>query len=92
MVDAQITGKSVLQSDTGSITLGLKDMKDGSSLTASSEIGAIKTSLAPGLNCTVKASSELGAISGVSKGNQDLGGGGPLLTLSTEIGAITVRQ
>ncbi|MNN97581.1 hypothetical protein D3C81_2167760 [compost metagenome] len=67
-------------------------MTGNSSLTASSDVGAIKTTLVSGLNCTVKASSELGAISGVSKGKQDYNGGGPLLSLSTEIGAITVRQ
>ncbi|QSF42962.1 hypothetical protein [Paenibacillus tianjinensis] len=90
--DVQITGKSIVQTDTGSISLGLGSMTSGSSLTASSDVGAIKTTLASGLKCTVKASSELGAISGVSKGKQDYNGGGPLLALSTEIGAITVRD
>lgn len=90
--DIKITGKSLVQSDTGSITLGLDGMTSGGSLTASSDIGAIKASLASGLNCTVKASSDLGTISGVSEGKQDYNGGGPLLSLSTEIGAISVRQ
>lgn len=90
--DVQITGKSIVQTDAGSISLGLGSMTSHSSLTASSDVGAIKTTLASGLKCTVKASSELGAISGVSKGKQDYNGGGPLLALSTEIGAITVRE
>lgn len=90
--DALITGKSTVETDTGSISLGLEGMTSGSSLKASSDVGAIKASLASGLSCTVKASSDLGGISGVSKGKQDYNGGGPLLTLTTEIGAISVRQ
>ncbi|KUP23428.1 hypothetical protein [Paenibacillus sp. DMB5] len=90
--DAVITGKSKVQSETGSIVLDLEGMESGSSLKASSTIGAIKASLAGGLNCTVKADSELGAISGVTDGRQDYNGGGPMLSLSTEIGAISVQQ
>lgn len=90
--DAVISGKSTVQSETGNIVLGLEGMNNGSSLKASSEIGAIKASLAGKLHCTVKADSELGAISGVTAGKQDYNGGGPLLSLSTEIGAISVQQ
>ncbi|AIQ47888.1 hypothetical protein R70723_19760 [Paenibacillus sp. FSL R7-0273] len=90
--EAVITGKSKLQTDTGSIELGLEGMETGSSLKASSAIGAIKAHLASSLNCTVKASSELGGISGVADGKQDYNEGGPLLSLSTEIGAISVIQ
>ncbi|MBY0010127.1 hypothetical protein [Paenibacillus typhae] len=90
--DAVITGKSKVKSETGSIVLELEGMDSGSSLTASSAIGAIKASLAGSLNCTVKADSELGAINGVTEGRQDYNGGGPMLSLSTEIGAISVQQ
>ncbi|WP_042203587.1 DUF4097 family beta strand repeat-containing protein [Paenibacillus camerounensis] len=90
--NAVITGKSKVQTDTGSIVLSLEGMETGSSLKASSDIGAIKASLAAGLKCTVKASSELGSVSGAAEGKQDYNGGGPLLSLSTEIGAISVVQ
>lgn len=91
--DTVFTGKSKVESNTGSIELGISGMDSGSSLKAKSEIGRISADLADSLPCTVKASSELGNISGTGDGKtRDFNGGGPLITLSTQIGAISVNQ
>ncbi|MBW4081370.1 hypothetical protein [Paenibacillus sp. S150] len=90
--DAQFSGKSTIESNTGSIELDISGMKSGSSLKASSDIGNITADLDSGLKCTVSAKSELGHIAGTGSGKTDFNGGGPLLSLSTQIGSITVRQ
>jgi hypothetical protein len=92
LTDVEITGKSSVKSDTGSIKLDIREMDSGSSLKASSNIGAVSASLAPDLKCTVEAKSDLGTISGTGKGKQDFNGGGPLLSLSTDIGSISVQN
>lgn len=90
--DTVFTGKSSVESDTGSIELGISGMDSGSSLKAKSGIGRISAELADSLPCTVKASSELGHISGTGDGKtRDFNGGGPLITLNTQIGAISVN-
>lgn len=90
--DVNIADTSTVKSDTGNIRLDIRDMQSSSSLKASSSLGAITASLAPDLNCTVEAKSDLGQISGIGKGKQDLNGGGPLLSLSTDIGSISVQN
>ncbi|UQZ32142.1 hypothetical protein C2I18_00385 [Paenibacillus sp. PK3_47] len=90
--DVEIAGKSTVQSDTGSISLDIRDMQKGSSLKASSNIGTVSADLAANLQCTVEAKSDLGEISGTGKGRQDFNGGGPLLSLSTDIGSISVQN
>ncbi|NQX46147.1 hypothetical protein HQN87_12480 [Paenibacillus tritici] len=90
--DSVITGKSSVESNTGSIELAISGMDKGSSLKAKSNIGTITADLADLMKCTVKARSELGDISGVVSGEEnDFNGGGPLVSLSTEIGAISVN-
>lgn len=90
--NVEVIGKSTVKTDTGSIGLEISEMKSGSSLKAKSDIGMITASLGSDLKCTVSASSELGSITGTSAGKQDFNGGGPLLSLSTEIGAISVKN
>ncbi|MEK4059005.1 MULTISPECIES: hypothetical protein [Paenibacillus] len=90
--DVEVTGKSKVETDTGSIGLSINEMKNGSSLKAKSDIGKISASLDSSLKCTVEASSELGHISGTGSGKHDLNGGGPLLSLSTEIGSISIQN
>lgn len=90
--DVEVTGKSKVETDTGSIELNINEMKNGSSLKAKSDIGKISASLDSSLKCTVEASSELGHISGTGSGKHDLNGGGPLLSLSTEIGSISIQN
>lgn len=89
---AEITEKSRIESNTGSIALDLRDMKNGSSLKVKSDIGKITATLADELKCTLDASTELGQVIGTSKKQQDMNGGGPLLSLSSQIGSITVRN
>ncbi|WNS44762.1 hypothetical protein [Paenibacillus sp. MMS20-IR301] len=90
--DAVFTGKSAVVSNTGSIELGISGMESGSSLKARSDIGRITADLDHSLQCTVKADSELGHIAGAEAGKpQDYNGGGPLVSLTTQIGAISVN-
>ncbi|MEK5031672.1 hypothetical protein MKY96_09520 [Paenibacillus sp. FSL R7-0302] len=90
--DTVFTGKSSVQSNTGSIELGVSSMTKGSSLKAKSDIGRISADLSASTACTVKASSELGHISGADNGTpKDYNGGGPLVSLTTQIGAISVK-
>jgi hypothetical protein len=67
-------------------------MDSGSSLKAESDIGKISADLASSVQCTVEAESELGHIAGAAGGKQDYNGGGPLVTLTTQIGAISVNN
>lgn len=91
--DAVFTGKSSVESNTGSIELGVSAMNQGSSLKAKSDIGRISADLSASTECTVKARSELGHISGADNGkSKDYNGGGPLVSLTTQIGAISVNQ
>lgn len=72
--DVEVTGKSKVETDTGSIELSINEMKNSSSLKAKSDIGKISASLDSSLKCTVEASSELGHISGTGSGKLDLNG------------------
>ncbi|WP_339218327.1 hypothetical protein [Paenibacillus sp. FSL H8-0332] len=91
--DTTFTGKSSVESNTGSIELGVAGMNQGSSLKAKSDIGRISADLSASTECTVKARSELGHISGANNGkSKDYNGGGPLVSLTTQIGAISVNQ
>lgn len=88
---ANFTGKSSVESNTGSIRMDISGMKDDSSLKASTDVGSLSTVLAEDVKCSLVAKSELGQIIGVEGGKQEINGGGPLLSLSSEIGAITVQ-
>ncbi|AIQ59251.1 hypothetical protein [Paenibacillus borealis] len=91
--DTVVTGKSSVKSNTGSIELGISGMDNGSSLKATSDIGKISADLASSVQCTVEANSELGHIAGAASGKQqDYNGGGPLVSLTTQIGAISVNN
>lgn len=90
--NAEISGVSAVKSDTGSITLAINEMESGSKLNVKSTIGKITAALPGNLKCTVQASSELGQITGTNKGKKDFNGGGPLLSLSTQIGSIAVQN
>jgi len=87
---AHITGDSDIQSDTGSLQLGIEQIEPAGSLKASTEIGSIHAVLASTLECDLKTKSELGQITGASNG--PINGGGPLLSLSTAIGSINVDR
>lgn len=91
MDNTQFSGKSTVESNTGSIKLDIHGMETGSSLKASSDIGKVTAELEDSLKCTVSAKTELGHIKGTGAGNTDINGGGPLVSLSTQIGSITVQ-
>ncbi|MDT3424489.1 putative small secreted protein [Paenibacillus forsythiae] len=90
--DARITGKSSIDTDTGSISLDIAAMDSDSSLTASTDVGSINTTLGPSVSCTLDADNDLGRVTGVPAGRSDINGGGPLLSLSSSIGAISVTK
>ncbi|AIQ13374.1 DUF4097 family beta strand repeat-containing protein [Paenibacillus durus] len=90
--DAHITGKSSINTDTGSISLAIAAMDSSSSLTASTDVGSIKAALEQSLSCTLEADTDLGRVSGVPSGKSDINGGGPLLSLSSSVGAISVTK
>jgi hypothetical protein len=89
---AEITGKSSVETNTGSVHLEIADMSEGSSLTAKTDIGTLTAVLDEALKCSLETKSELGAITGTASGKTDINGGGPLLSLSSSVGAITVNQ
>lgn len=88
---AQIKGKSSIKSEAGSVQLSISGIEKDSSLKVKTDVGSIHATLADDLACTLKLDSELGIISGASKGSSDIHGGGPLITLSSSIGAISVE-
>ncbi|MDQ0192754.1 hypothetical protein [Paenibacillus wynnii] len=87
---AAFTGKSTVESNTGSIHLDIADMKAKSSLKVKTDIGSISASLAKSLQCSLEIESELGVINGAEDGKSEINGGGPLISLSSSIGAITI--
>ncbi|OBZ18409.1 hypothetical protein A8L34_02140 [Bacillus sp. FJAT-27264] len=90
--DATIAGKSTIESDTGSITLNIAALNEGSSLKAKTDVGPITATLAGGLNYSLEVGSEIGQIKGATKGKSKVGNGGPLVSLSSDVGAITVHK
>lgn len=88
---AKITGKSTIESNTGSIRMDLADIHSDSSLKIKTNVGSLNLVLADGMKCSVEAQSDLGQIKGVDGGRTDFNGGGPLLSLTSDIGAITVQ-
>ncbi|MWV45782.1 hypothetical protein GRF59_19380 [Paenibacillus sp. HJL G12] len=88
---ASIMGKSSIKSDAGSLQLNIKDAEKGSSLKANTNVGSIHASLEETLACSLKLDSDLGIISGAPRGKSDLNGSGPLITLSSSVGSISVE-
>ncbi|WP_379129808.1 DUF4097 family beta strand repeat-containing protein [Paenibacillus sp. sgz500958] len=89
---AEVTGSSTVEANTGSIRLDLASMAEGSSLKAKTDVGSLTAILPESMGCDLETSSELGAITGADSGTSKLNGGGPLLSLSSKIGSITVHQ
>ncbi|OZB98882.1 hypothetical protein [Paenibacillus sp. XY044] len=89
---AYVVGKSKIKSEAGSVRVGILEMERGSSLQVGTDVGGVQAVLANSLSCTLKVQSELGTISGVSKGSTDINGGGPIISISTSVGAISVEE
>ncbi|OAB45675.1 DUF4097 family beta strand repeat-containing protein [Paenibacillus antarcticus] len=88
---AHIQGKSNVGSETGSIKLAIDQMEADSRLEAKTEVGSIHANLAESLQVSLETESEIGSITGAPKGASDINGGGPLLSLSTSVGSITIE-
>ncbi|OAB45391.1 hypothetical protein [Paenibacillus glacialis] len=88
---AHIQGKSNVGSETGSIKLAIDQMEDDSRLEANTEVGSIHANLAESLQVSLETDSEIGSITGAPKGTSDINGGGPLLSLTTSVGSITIE-
>lgn len=88
---AHIQGSSSIESEAGSVQLAIGDMGKDSTLKAKTKVGSIHASLSDTLACTLKLDSELGIVSGAPKGSSDINGGGPLITLSSSVGAISIE-
>lgn len=71
--------------------MDIAGMKSDSRLKATTNVGSLNAVLADGVKCSLVAKSDLGQITGVEGGKRDVNGGGPLLSLSSDIGAITVE-
>lgn len=91
ITDTRVTGSSSVASETGSITLSLSSL-GGEGLEAKTSVGSIVALLPDSLSSTVTARTEVGTISGISKGTSELNGGGTPLKLTTEVGSIKVEQ
>lgn len=87
---AKFIGKSKVETNTGSIHLDITDMAPKSILEANTNIGSLSASLADSLKCSLETKSELGVITGAVDGKSDINGGGPLITLTSSLGAITI--
>ncbi|WP_438347842.1 hypothetical protein ACP8HI_19555 [Paenibacillus sp. FA6] len=89
---AQIQGESKITSDVGSLQLGINQMDSESTLIAKTDVGSIKAILAETLQYSLKVSSDVGRVVGAPKGESDMNGGGPLITLTSDVGSITVES
>lgn len=88
---AHIQGESKVESETGSLQLSIDQMEGESSLDVRTEVGSIDANLAESLQCSLKTKTEVGVITGANKGESDINGGGPLLSLTSSVGSITVN-
>ncbi|MDR0269188.1 DUF4097 family beta strand repeat-containing protein [Paenibacillus sp.] len=88
---AYISGESQIESNAGKLRLSISGMAEDSSLKAKTDVGSIHASFADQLSCTLETDSDIGLVSGASKGKQDINGGGPLVALSSSVGNITIE-
>lgn len=87
----EITGISRIVSEAGSIKLDLKQIDTDGSLTASTSAGSITAAFAPSMKYTLDTETELGQITGASRGQSDVNGGGAKISLTTSVGSIKVN-
>lgn len=89
---ANIQGKSSLQSELGSLRLQLNGIASESDLKATTDVGTITAKLPSDSSYSLNIATDLGRVSGANKGKSDVNGGGPLVTLTSSVGSITVEQ
>ncbi|MGG3282212.1 DUF4097 family beta strand repeat-containing protein [Paenibacillus solani] len=87
----EVTDNSKIVSEAGSVKLDLVQIDKDSTLTASTSAGSITASFAPSMAYTLNTKTELGQITGASRGQSDVNGGGAKISLSTSVGSIKVN-
>jgi len=91
LAQTEVTDNSKIVSEAGSVKLDLVQIDKDSTLTASTSAGSITVSFAPSMAYTLNTKTELGQITGASRGQSDVNGGGAKISLSTSVGAIKVN-
>ncbi|MGG1879482.1 hypothetical protein ABDI30_18175 [Paenibacillus cisolokensis] len=89
--EANLKGKSSVQSELGNLRIQLDGIESGSALKATTDVGTITAKLPPDASYSLRITTDLGRVSGASKGKSDVNGGGPLITLTSSVGSITVE-
>lgn len=89
--DAGFNGESRIAASTGSINLEVSQMESEANVYVKADIGSIVAKLADSLDLDLETKADLGDISGAAKGTSQRGSGGPLLSLETSVGSITVK-
>lgn len=87
----EVTGNSKIVSEAGNVKLDLVQIDKDSTLTASTSAGSITAAFTPSMAYTLNTKTELGQITGASRGKSDVNGGGAKISLSTSVGAIKVN-
>ncbi|MFB4324285.1 DUF4097 family beta strand repeat-containing protein [Priestia sp. BR_2] len=87
----EITGSSRIVSEAGSIKLDIGQIDLDGSLTANTSAGSITAAFAPSMKYTLNTETELGQITGASRGQSDVNGGGAKISLTTSVGSIKVN-
>ncbi|WP_254778001.1 DUF4097 family beta strand repeat-containing protein [Paenibacillus sp. cl141a] len=87
----EITGSSRIVSEAGSIKLDIGQIDPDGSLTANTSAGSITAAFAPSMKYTLDTETELGQITGASRGQSDVNGGGAKISLTTSVGSIKVN-
>ncbi|MOA36094.1 hypothetical protein D3C78_1575980 [compost metagenome] len=88
---AHFTGDSTIKSSTGGIVLDVEGIDGEGSLQAVADIGSVEVKLDEALSCILDIETDIGSVTGASKGESIRGDGGPRVSLSTSVGSIDVK-
>lgn len=88
---AHFTGDSTIKSSTGGIVLDVEGIDGEGSLQAVADIGSVEVKLDEALSCILDIETDIGSVTGASKGESIRGDGGPRVSLSTSVGSINVE-
>lgn len=91
LAKTEITGNSKITSEVGSVKLDLEQIDENSALTVNTSAGSITASFAPSMNYTLDIETELGQITGATRGQSDVNGGGAKISLTSSVGSIKVN-
>ena len=90
--EVQIADDSSIIVNTGQLDMSINEQSNFSSLSAKVELGNLVAKVPSTLPSEVEATTELGELTGIDKEGVKLNGGGPLITLTTSVGNITVSH